>query len=293
MPRRTASVLLPVLVAFALSARAADKPKLVEAQDGSGVVGYKDTPVQPWSGYHTHDPDRPAPKVVDAGPGPEKPAPPPADAIVLFDGKDTSKWNGIENWKLEDGLLVAGKGLLTTKDSFGDCQLHVEWMAPDPPVGVPFDRGNNGVMMMGMTEIQIFDSFNQPGSTKLYPDGQAASVYAQTPPLANATRKPGQWQTYDIVWTAPIYKDGKMTQPARVTMLHNGVLVHLDQEVYGTTPHRGLAKYPDQRTQGPISLMGHNNPVKFRNIWVRKLDLPKEGKDAPKDAAKEAPKAQP
>lgn len=276
-----------LLLALQLTALAqAKKSALVEAKDGSGIVGYKDTPIQPWSGYHTHDPDRPAPRVVDPGTPStaDKAGTAPSDALVLFDGKGVDAWKPNAEWKVEGDLLVAGKGLLSTTEEFGDCQLHVEWMAPDPPVGIPFDRGNNGVMMMGMTEIQIFDSFNQPGSTKLYPDGQAASVYAQTPPLVNATRKPGQWQTYDIIWTAPVYKDQKMLQPARVTMLHNGVLVHLNQEVFGTTPHRGLAKYSaDQRTKGPISLMGHNNPVKFRNIWVRKVESPTPAKPAQPD----------
>lgn len=275
-----------LLLALQLTALAqAKKSALVEAKDGSGIVGYKDTPIQPWSGYHTHDPDRPAPKVVDPGTPStaDKAGTAPSDALVLFDGKGVDAWKPNAEWKVEGDLLVAGKGLLSTTEEFGDCQLHVEWMAPDPPVGIPFDRGNNGVMMMGMTEIQIFDSFNQPGSTKLYPDGQAASVYAQTPPLVNATRKPGQWQTYDIIWTAPVYKDQKMLQPARVTMLHNGVLVHLNQEVFGTTPHRGQAKYPDQRTRGPISLMGHNNPVKFRNIWVRKVESPTPAKPTQPD----------
>lgn len=258
---------------LSVSAPAADPPPakkgLVESTDGSGVQGYKDTPIQPWSGYHTHDPDRPKPPKVESGreSTQEKTGTAPSDAVILFDGKDMAAWKPAE-WKIEDGSLVAGKGLLTTLEEFGDFQLHVEWQAPNPPVGGPMDRGNNGVMLLGMTEIQVFDSYE----SRLYPDGQAAAIYAQTPPLVNATRKPGEWQSYDIIVSAPVWKDGKLDQPMRVTMLHNGVAVHVNQEVYGTTPHRGLAKYPDQRTKGPISLMGHNNPVKFRNIWVRKID---------------------
>jgi hypothetical protein len=141
-------------------------------------------------------------------------------------------------------------------------------MAPDPPQGHMFDRGNNGVMLMGLFEIQIFDSYTE----KLYPDGQAASVYAQTPPRINACRKPGQWQSYDIIFFAPVFKDGKLEKPARVTVLHNGVLVHHNQEIFGPTGHRILPKYDKPiPSKLPLSLSAHNNPVRFRNIWIRSL----------------------
>ncbi|MEI7728518.1 MAG: DUF1080 domain-containing protein [Verrucomicrobiota bacterium] len=239
------------------------------SKDGAGIPGYRDTPVQPWSGFHVHDPDRPVAPKVTAGEfmTQDKPGTAPSDAIVLFDGKDMAAWLPTAEWKLDKNELVAGKGLLTTTQAFGSCQLHLEYAAPNPPVGVPFDRGNNGVFMMGMTEIQIFDSY----TNKLYADGQAASVYAQTPPLVNACRPPGEWQSYDILWQSPVYAGEKLVQPARLTMLHNGLLVHCNQEVYGTTAHRGLAKYIPQKTSGPLSLMGHNNPVRFRNIWIRPL----------------------
>lgn len=254
--------------------------KLDYAKDGSGVCGYKDTPVQPWSGYHTHDPDRPAPARVQPGEFSTQlqPGTAPADALVLFDGKDMAQWKPMPEWKLENGLLVAGTGNLATKEEFGDCQLHLEWQAPNPPEGQFMNQGNNGVLMMGMTEIQIFDSY----TNQLYADGQAAAIYAQTPPLVNPCRKPGEWQTYDIVWTAPEFKDGKLSKPARVTMFFNGLLVHLNQEIYGNTPHRGLASYTTQATQGPIALMGHHCPVKFRNIWVRKLEPRKDILTQPK-----------
>lgn len=243
--------------------------KLVQAKSGSGVVGYKDTSIQPWSGYHVHDPDRPEPPRVD--PGPEQPpAPPPSDAIVLFDGKDLSKWLPAK-WEVKDGVMTAGKEVLTTKEEFGDCQLHVEWATPNPPQGGLMNCGNNGVQMIGLFEVQIFDSW----TAKLYPDGQAASIYSQTPPLVNACRKPGQWQSYDIFVTAPAFQDGKLVKPARITMLHNGVLVHLNQEVYGTSPHAQLATYEGAKPCGPITLLAHNNPVRFRNLWIRKLALPK------------------
>jgi hypothetical protein len=234
-----------------------------------GVCGYKDTPMQPWSGYHTHDPDRPVPAKVAPGEfGTQaKAGSAPGDALVLFDGKNLEQWKALPGWKVENGELVSGNGLLTTQQEFGDCQLHLEWQAPNPPQGEMFNQGNNGVLMMGLTEIQIFDSW----TNKLYADGQAASVYAQTPPLVNACRPPGEWQTYDIVWIVPVFENGKLIKPARVTMFHNGLLVHHFQEVYGDTPHRGLASYKSPITKGPVSLMGHNSPVRFRNIWIRPL----------------------
>lgn len=237
--------------------------KLIKAKDGSGIVGYKDTPIQPWSGYHVHDPDRPAPPTVKVGHGL-----PPSDAIILFDGtNDLSQWQD-NDWIVEKGDLIATSGRLTTKQAFGDCQLHMEWMTPDPPQGHMFDRGNNGVILMGLFEIQIYDSYTE----KLYPDGQAASVYAQTPPMVDVCRKPGQWQSYDIIFFAPVFKDGKLEKSARVTVLHNGVLVHHNQEIYGPTGHRILPKYDKPiPPKLPLSFSAHNNPVRFRNIWIRSL----------------------
>jgi hypothetical protein len=239
---------------------------LVNAKDGSGVYGYKDTPKLPWCGYLVHDPDRPAPKRVNPGPV-QPPAPAPADAVVVFDGGDLSKWQKT-NWKLVDGCIEsAHSGNLTTKDSFGSFQLHLEWMAPKDFVGPWYDRGNNGVLLHGLYEIQIFDSWNE----KLYPDGQAAAIYGQTPPLVNVCRPPGEWQTFDIVFTAPVFEDDKVVQPARVTMLHNRVLVHLNEEVRGETGHRIVPAYKQKVSQGPLVLSGHGCPVRFRNIWLRPL----------------------
>jgi hypothetical protein len=240
--------------------------KLVPAESGSGVVGYVHTPIQPWSGYHVHDPNRPEPARVEVGEPPS--LPPPSDAIVLFDGKDMAQWIAAPDWTIEDGFLIAGTGNLTTREEFGACQLHIEWATPDPPQGEPMNRGNNGVLMFGLFEIQIFDSFSQ----KLYPDGQAGAIYGQTPPLVNVTRRPGQWQSYDILATAPVFKEGKVAAPARATVLHNGVAVHLNQEVYGNTPHAGIGSYDKATPTGPIALMGHKNPVRFRNIWIRRLE---------------------
>jgi len=250
-------------------ARAQQHPRVM-AKDGSGVFGYKTTPVQPWSGYHVHDPDRPIPpKVTPGKPGTQDPAgTAPGDAIVLFNGGDLSAWQP-NQWKVEDGELVATQGRFATKEEFGDCQLHLEWLVPEEPAERDTNRGNNGVFLMGMIEVQIFDSY----TAKIYPDGQAAAVYGQTPPLVNSTRPPGEWQTYDIMFFAPRYDDeGSMTEPARLTMLHNGVLVHHNQEIYGRTPHLRIGSYPDKPiTKGPIALGAHHCPVRFRNIWVRPL----------------------
>jgi hypothetical protein len=260
--RPRCALLLAFFTSFALSAVA---QTLGHAKDGSGVRGYSDTPIQPWSGFHVHDADRPAPKRIDPGPFTVS-APAPADAIVLFAGKDLSAWQS-NDWRVVDGCLEAASGNLVTKQTFGDCQIHLEWQTPTNFTGHMFDHGNNGVLLMGFYEIQIFDSFSE----KLYPDGQAASVYGQTPPLVNVCRKPGEWQSYDIIFTAPKFADGKLVQPARVTLVHNGVLVQNHQEIYGETMHRELPEYKSKVSTGPLALAGHHCPVRFRNIWLRQL----------------------
>ena len=268
------SLIMCVIVAAGLigslnAAESQTQHELVYAEDGSGVYGYKDTPTLPWCGYHVHDPDRPVPKRITPGtPGTtDKVGTAPSDAIVLFDGKDLSQWEPTE-WEVEDGCLVAvGGGSLVTKQKFGDFQLHLEWQAPDPPRGGRFDRGNNGVIVMGQFEIQIFDSYTE----KIYPDGQAAAIYGQTPPLVNACRKPGEWQTFDIIFSAPAFKLRRLVKRASVTMLHNGVLVHHNQEIMGQTGHRILPDYRSHVEKAPLRFGAHNNPVRFRNIWIRPL----------------------
>jgi len=252
---------------FSSSVVAADE--LVKAKDGSGVYGYKDTPVLPWCGYHVHDPDRPAPPRIDPGPAPA-PTPAPADAVILFDGRSLDAWETTD-WKIENGELVAaGASNLRTRDTFGDIQLHLEWMAPPNFKGPWYDQGNNGVLLMGLFEIQIFDSWNE----KLYPDGQAAAIYAQTPPRVNVCRPPGEWQSFDMVFTAPRFEQGRLVRPARLTMFHNGVLVHLEEEIRGETGHKVLPEYRRKTSRGPLMLAGHGCPVRFRNIWLRRLDAP-------------------
>lgn len=258
------ALLILVFLAAGYAIAQAQEHGLIYAKDGSGVFGYKDTPVQPWSGYHVHDPDRPAPKKV--APAEFSTEGPPSDAIVLFDGKDLSKWKP-NQWKVVGGYLVATTGPFETVEEFGSFQLHLEWQAPEAEEENIMNRGNNGVLLMGLFEIQIFDP-----RTKIYPDGQAASIYSQTPPLVNACRKPPEWETYDIVFAAPEFKGDKLEKPPRLTMLHNGVLVHHAQEIYGVTGHRTLPKpLTIGKTRGPLALGAHHCPVRFRNIWIRPL----------------------
>lgn len=255
------AILLVVL--FTNSSPAA--PELTKARDGSGVYGYKDTPKLPWCEWLVHDADRPAPKRVDPGKA-SPPAPVPADAIVLFNGMDLNQWQP-SDWKLENGHLVSGNKILESRQSFGDAQIHLEWMAPADFEGPWYNRGNNGVLLMGRYEIQIFDSYNE----KIYPDGQAAAIYGQTPPRVNVTRPPGEWQTFDVIFSAPVFEAGKLAQPARVTLFHNGVLVHFNEPIHGEVAHRAVPSYKVQTSLGPLALGGHGCPVRFRNIWVRPL----------------------
>lgn len=200
------------------------------------------------------------PKVVDPGP-------PPSDAVVLFDGKDMSHWKGAEKWTVKDGCVTGGPGAITSKEVFGDCQVHVEWASPEKVEGTGQGRGNSGVFLMGIYEVQVLDSFK----SKTYFDGQCAAIYKQHPPLVNACRGPGQWQTYDIIWTAPRFKDGKLVSPAFVTVLQNGIVVQNHFQLEGDTPYHRPPAYRPHPSKGPIGLQYHHNPVRFRNIWVREL----------------------
>lgn len=259
----TFAVALAVTLGFSVPATGAD---LVHAKDGSGVYGYNDTPVLPWCGYRVHDAERPAPRRVQALDACEKPLPAPSDAVPLFAGKDLSQWRP-NAWKVVDHCIEAGAGELASKQEFGDCQIHIEWIAPADFDGPWYNKGNNGVLLMGLYEIQIFDSYNE----KIYPDGMAAAIYGQTPPLVNAARPPGEWQTYDIIFTAPRFNGDQLVKPGRVTMFHNGALVHLNEQIHGETGHRILPEYKRKVSKGPLMLSGHDCPVRFRNIWVRPL----------------------
>ena len=255
---------IPAGLSLFVAATPCSSADLVHAKDGSGVYGYNDTPKLPWCEWLVHDPDRPNPKRVDPGKAPP-PTSVPADAVVLFDGKDVSKWHELGDWKVDGGCLVAGSSHFATRDSFGSMQLHVEWMAPADFQGPWYNRGNNGVMLMGLYEIQIFDSYNE----KIYPDGACAAIYGQTPPLVNATRPPGEWQSFDIIFLAPKFDGEKLLTPARVTVLHNGILVQFNEEIHGETGHRIVPEYKQKVSRGPLAFGGHGCPVRFRNIWLR------------------------
>ncbi len=224
--------------------------------------------------WPVHDPNRPMPPVVVPGPaGP--PVPPPADAVVLFDGKDTARWTDAKGqparWKVENGYMevVPKTGGIQTVQGFGDCQLHVEWMAPSPAKGKDQDRGNSGVFLMGLYEVQVLDCYENT----TYADGMTAAIYGQYPPLVNACRPPGEWQTYDIVFRRPRFDEtGKLLAPARMTVLHNGILVHECAVPTGPTAHKARPPYRTHASKLPISLQDHDHPVRFRNIWIRELE---------------------
>jgi Domain of Unknown Function (DUF1080) len=247
-------------------------PSLMSTAPQDPSPGYRDTPKLP-DGWRVHDADRPRPPVVTPAPA-GGPIAPPADAVVLFDGSklDAFRSGGdAAKWLLADGAMVVnGTGDIETAAEFGDCQLHVEWASPAEVKGESQGRGNSGVFFFGRYEVQILDSYDNPS----YADGQAAALYGQKPPLVNVCRKPGEWQTYDILFRAPrFHADGTLQHPARVTVIHNGVVVQLDEALLGATSHRGVARYEAHGERGSIRLQDHGNPVRFRNIWLRPLQL--------------------
>jgi hypothetical protein len=234
-------------------------------------LGYQDTPLIPGTKWHVHDGERPQPRIITPG---QALGDAPSDAIVLFNGKDLSQFkknpDPKPNWTVENGeaISVKGSGYLESLGEFGpDLQLHVEWAAPLPASGSSQGRGNSGVFLFGRYEIQVLDSYDN----KTYPDGQAGALYGQMPPLVNACRKPGEFQTYDIIFSGPRFDGDQLKKPAFVTILHNGVVVQNHVEVLGSTGHRSLAKYTAHGEKGPIKFQDHGNPVRFRNIWVREL----------------------
>lgn len=233
----------------------------------STTPGYTDTPILADSGYHVHDSARPQPPIVTPAAG----AAPPSDAVVLFDGLSLAHWtgrNGAAEWKVENGYMevVPGSGDITCTPIFGDLQLHIEWAAPEVVKGEGQGRGNSGVFLMDRYEIQVLDCFDNI----TYADGTTAAIYGQYPPLANACRRPGEWQTYDIVWTAPRFDGDALASPAYVTVIHNGVVVHSHRALLGATGHRNAPPYA-AHGDGPIRLQDHGDLVRFRNIWVRPL----------------------
>lgn len=199
---------------------------------------------------------------------------PPSDAVVLFNGKDFSAWNGAENWKIEDGAMVCGRGDVHTKQGFGDCQLHIEWSSPTPATGSGQGRGNSGVFFMDQYELQVLDSYDN----ETYFDGQAGAIYKQTPPAVNVMKPPGTWNAYDVIWTAPRFnEDGTLKSPAYITALQNGVMILNHFALKGDTPYTMPPSYTKHADRLPIRLQDHGNPTRFRNIWVREIK-PAEGK---------------
>ncbi len=245
------------------------------AQEHHAPIGYTDTPMLPGGKWHVHDPNRPQPKVITPGTcgTQEAPGQPPSDATVLFDGKDLSNWEAVKGgaagWKVENGYMevAPGSGDIRTRQEFRDMQLHLEWREPTPPKGESQERGNSGVFLMGVYEIQVLDAYHNI----TYPDGQTGAVYGQYPPLVNDCRPPGEWQTYDIIFNPPHFEGGELKTPAYVTVLQNGVVVQNHSEILGDTGHRILGTYKTKTSQGPLELQDHGNQVRYRNIWVRAL----------------------
>jgi hypothetical protein len=250
---------------------------LAATRPQSQNLGYDNTPMLPNSPWRVHDGKRPQPPVVEPAPA-GVPVPAPADAVVLFDGTDLSTWRGPggrpAGWRVEDGamVVVARTGSITSTESFGDVQLHIEWATPAEVAGEGQGRGNSGVFLMRRYEIQVLDSFRNP----TYPDGQAGAIYGQFPPVVNASRGPGEWQTYDIIFEAPrFHENGSLKSRGTLTVLHNGVLVQNHWELLGPTLYTVPPVYYDHDVRQPLQIQFHGNPVKFRNIWIRDL-LPEE-----------------
>jgi hypothetical protein len=243
-------------------------------------LGYKGTPNIPGTPWCVHDGDRPQPRIVTPAESFSLGAKAPGDAVVLFDGTDLAKWQsgrgGAAAWTIRDGYMETGRGGIRTRDRWADFQLHLEFATPERVQGSGQGRGNSGVLINGMYEIQVLDSFEN----KTYPDGQCGAIYGQTPPLVNASKPPGQWQSYDIIFESPRWNEqNELIKKAAVTVLHNGLVLHHRREYIGATDgvgsvaHTALGTYP-ARPHPPevfIELQDHANPVRYRNIWIRAL----------------------
>ena len=239
--------------------------------------GLDNTPMIPGLPWRIHDANRPQPPVVAP---PARPGGPPSDAIVLFDGTNLSHWGvrnqggtlAAANWPIADGVMTAGSGMLTTRESYGDVQLHIEFAMPTPATGSSQERGNSGLMFMGRYELQILDSYNN----RTYADGMAASIYGEWPPMVNIAAPPGEWQTFDIVFEAPRFRGTALLAPGYFTVLWNGAVVHNRRAVAGPTALLTVHQYTPHEAQLPLSIQGRA-PVRFRNIWIR----PIKGYDQP------------
>ena len=275
-------------ICFALAAVTAGSVILLSAHRSvaaetniDGIAGFQDTPLEPDGKWHVHDPARPQPPVVTPG---KSVVDAPSDAEVLFDGKGLEKWQSMSGaratWKTnEDYVETAARGgSIRTRGTWADFQMHVEWATPNPPHGEGQGRGNSGILINNTYEVQVLDSYQ----AKTYADGQAGAIYGQHPPLVNASKAPGEWQSYDILFESPRWNEqGELTKKAIITVLHNGVVVQNHYELIGgtdglsnTVPYRSLSKYPPQHAPEVfIALQDHANPVRYRNIWIRSLHL--------------------
>jgi hypothetical protein len=255
----------------------AKEPNAAPAPKKPEIIQWVETDTGRWM---VHDMNRPVPPVVTPGEATcgDKVGTAPSDAIVLFDGKDASKWEGVKNpksqfpWKVGEGYLetVKDAGFIRSKQKFGSCQLHIEFATPEKIVGSSQSRGNSGIFLMETYEIQVLDSY----SNRTYADGQCGALYGRNVPLVNTCRKPGEWQTYDVIFHRPTFKNGKVDRKARFTVFQNGVLIQDNVELQGGTNWIGqhaLTDYVKHGDKGSLSLQDHGNPVKFRNIWVREL----------------------
>jgi hypothetical protein len=276
--RKTTALVFAIAVAAILMAQ-------TQKKQPNPDLGFTDTPILPGLKWHVHDPDRPHPAVVTPA---ATPGAPPSDAIVLFNGKDLSKWaqdgRGEEKgkivdpkWPVKDGYFEVGPntGDLFTREKFGDVQLHLEFSEPPGITGTSQGRGNSGVLFMHRFEIQVLDAYKNP----TYADGQAGAIYGQWPPLANPSRPPGEWNVYDIVFEAPRYEGEKLTKAAYFTVFMNGVLMHNRKESMGPMVYRQVAKYVPQPNEDVLALQDHHNPVRYRNIWIRRIpqyDVPEK-----------------
>ncbi len=271
-------LLISLLAAATLFGQQAQRPAQTSEHElaGDDVRGYSDTPQLPDQKWKVHDIERPRPRKVT--PGPYFKEEPPADAIVLFDGKDLSQWvqqvrggaTQAPRWKVENGYaeIVPRTGRLVTKDQFGDCQLHLEWSIPVEAQGNGQGIGNSGVEFMSRYEVQVLESFNH----LTYADGQAGAIYGVWPPMVNPARPQGDWNVYDIFFEAPRFDGDTVTKPATVTVVFNGVLVQNHKAYLGTTIWRQVGKYKAHPAEQPLSLQDHGQLVRYRNIWIRKLN---------------------
>jgi hypothetical protein len=242
-------------------------------EESTPSVQYVDTPTGRWM---VHDENRPAPPIITPG---GEPGQAPSDAVVLFDGSEASQANWtdtkgqLSRWVFRDGYMecVRGAGYIQSKQQFGSCQLHLEFATPSRVSGSSQGRGNSGVFLQGQYEVQVLDSYDN----ETYPDGQCGALYGRAVPLVNACRKPGEWQTYDIIYHRPFFdKDGNVTRKATFTVFQNGVLIQDHVELTGGTGWinaHTVTDYKPHGDKGPLQLQDHNNPVRYRNIWVREL----------------------